>query len=595
MNKNFTPLAGVLALKKSLFKMDMPAFLCRINPEQAYYLEIIYYNDRFSKEFNLKDKKILGNNYDFLFDNIDCEYSENHLQYIELLKAVKNFKTSQVNIDIKNNSKITNYHIEFHPSSFKDDCRYCILTFESNNSEKSNETVRSKESMDSSMPLVKSLERKLRNEKVLRMISNIIVSDIPLKQIADQISNILLNHLRVSRCILYDYQEGNTGFISESCDKNSRSMIGSDGGSLSPIRDYINFQNGLFKDFNLEESSNTTMICNDVENDSNFEVISDVCQEFRIKSEISIITTFNSNVNGGLFLHHSNPTNWDVGEVEFLEIVAEQFSIAIDRSHSLDKVMEANQNLLQKTLQLRKSLKQEKKMRQMQTEFVAMVSHEFKTPLQIIDGTREVMARKMRNIAPNDTSINKFLDKIKNGVSRLNSLIQSNLDLSKIEMNQDAIKVNIEEFSLSELLSDILEKNSNLASDKKIKVNYDFSNLPEKFNGDQKLLDHCFTNVITNAVKYSNNNSAVEISTSIKDNAVIIRVSDSGIGIPQEDIANIGKKFFRAKNTLAVSGTGIGIYLTKYFIELHKGSVLIESQLNVGTTISISLPLDLKI
>ena len=111
------------------------------------------------------------------------------------------------------------------------------------------------------------------------------------------------------------------------------------------------------------------------------------------------------------------------------------------------------------------------------------------------------------------------------------------------------------------------------------------------YNGDQKLLDHCFSNIITNAIKYLRNNSSVKINGSLQNKKLILKVTDSGIGIPKNDISNIGKKFFRAANTLSVSGTGIGLFLTKYFVELHNGSVLIESELDVGTVITVELPL----
>lgn len=230
-------------------------------------------------------------------------------------------------------------------------------------------------------------------------------------------------------------------------------------------------------------------------------------------------------------------------------------------------------------------------MRKMQSEFVAMVSHEFKTPLQIIDGTREVLMRKLKNLLPDDESIIGFLNKIKNGVSRLNGLIQSNLNLSKIEMDKDKIKIDKSDFSLAELIADILDKNSNLIVEKNIEIISDLDQLPELYNGDCKLLDHSLSNVITNAIKYSNKDGIVNISAIKDDKNITIKVKDDGIGIPQEDLKNIGKKFFRAKNTLAIAGTGIGLYLTKYFVELHNGSVLIESQVNKGTTMSVILPI----
>jgi signal transduction histidine kinase len=129
-----------------------------------------------------------------------------------------------------------------------------------------------------------------------------------------------------------------------------------------------------------------------------------------------------------------------------------------------------------------------------------------------------------------------------------------------------------------------------LAINKQIKIITKIDELPTEFEGDPKLLDHSITNIISNAIKYSKNNTSVKIFSKSSGKKVALRVIDQGIGIPKEDLANIGQKFFRAKNTLAVAGTGIGVYLTKHFIELHEGKVLIESEVNVGTSVTITLP-----
>jgi signal transduction histidine kinase len=325
--------------------------------------------------------------------------------------------------------------------------------------------------------------------------------------------------------------------------------------------------------------------------DLRFKKVDDICREFGIVSQILVITAFDGKINGGLFVQQSTPRNWTTEEIELIEMIAEQFSVAVDRSFSISKVIVSNQTLLEKTLELKKTLKQEKEMRQMQNDFVAIVSHEFKTPLQVIDSTRELLLRKLRAHGIVDESIDKCLLKIKSGVVRMNGLIQSTLNLSKMEMDNGDIAVNKQDFNIVASINEIIERNRTLAIDKSIEIKVDISAFPQVYNGDQKLLDHCFSNVISNAIKYSRNNTVVTINGFIDDKNLTLKVIDSGIGIPKEDIQNIGKKFFRAKNTLSVSGTGIGLYLTKYFVELHNGSVLIESELNIGTTISVMLPI----
>ncbi len=121
---------GVLMLKKTLFNFDKAAFLCEIAPENPYYLKIIYYNNQFKDLFDIDGRDIVGNNYDFLFESTDSEYSDNHLQYMELLKSIKNFKFCSAQIDIKRFNKTNKYNIKFYPNNFKDDYSYAVFTFQ---------------------------------------------------------------------------------------------------------------------------------------------------------------------------------------------------------------------------------------------------------------------------------------------------------------------------------------------------------------------------------------------------------------------------------------------------------------------------------
>ena len=233
-------------------------------------------------------------------------------------------------------------------------------------------------------------------------------------------------------------------------------------------------------------------------------------------------------------------------------------------------------------------------MRRMQNEFIALVSHEFKTPLQIIDSTRENLSRKIKNLNLNDDAINKGFERIKTGVFRMNGLINSTLNLAKMENSESSIKVNLSQINLKKLLEDIIDKSKNLAQIRNIEIK---SNIPSNITdiiSDNILLDHIFTNIISNAIKYSNPNGVVDISALIFNNFVEIKVIDYGIGIPQNDLIKIGDKFFRAKNSIAVAGTGIGIYLTKKFIELLNGKFKIESIENSKTVVTVLLPIALN-
>jgi len=575
MDSSNEEISRVALLEKSINEISHPAFLCETKKDGCYDLKIISCNQAFLKRFNLSSSEVISSNYDLLFEDIDLgSVSEFQMQYSKLLKAIKNFHPVFINISInypQTVKKIGDFKIIFTPSDFKyRDNLYCTFLFEelseiSNQLE--NQTIQT---------LAHNLDRAVQNERVLHRVSNLIASDLPIKEISEYIAKIICNHLKIDRCIFYDFNENKINFVVEYNAISSSSITKNKNGeeNFGVISRYIDFHHKLSNNFNLEERrANTMLSFSNIGEDPRFAEVNDICLPYNIVAQISAINAFENQINSGLFIHHSSIREWTVEELELIEMISDQFSVASDRSFSIAKVLISNQNLIAKTQELKKALKQEKEMRQMQNDFVAIVSHEFKTPLQIIDSTREVISRKLKIQGIVDESIDKCLAKIKSGVVRMNGLIESTLNLSRMEMDNGDIALSKKDFNIRILITEIIERNQTLASNKSITVEVDVINFLEIYNGDQKLLDHCFGNVITNAIKYSKNNSLVRIKGFLQDKKLILKVTDSGIGIPESDIRNIGKKFFRATNTLSVSGTGIGLFLTKYFIELHNGCV----------------------
>jgi signal transduction histidine kinase len=584
-------------LKKEVDKIQNPAFISQTRQDNPNYLSIIYANQKFYEVFDIDEENLLGKSYDFLFNELDLDYSsEDYLEYIRLVKSVKSFHSCSIIINLESRQGAfskSKFKINFNPEVALKQKADSIKHYVSFSFEKIPDNGEVKiEQKNSNQILVRNLERAICNERLLRQVSYLIISDLPIKEIAQKTAKILCEYLKVDRCLLHDYRDGRTNFVVEYNNKYVKSMTSKKEGedNIALLTRYINFQNHFYSKFSGKKNKSTPLIFNDTINDGNFYKVIDICQKYSILSQIAVTTIFNDKINGGMYLHHSEKRQWSVDEIELVEMVADQFSIAIDRSISVEKVLVANHELLEKTLELKEALKEEKNMRKMQSEFVAMASHEFKTPLQIIDSTRELIARKLKSVQIKDESLEKYLNKVKISVVRMNGLIQSTLNLSKIEMAEGEIKLNKQDFNLKNLILDIIDKNSNLALDKKINVLTDIEILPELFNADQKLLDLSFTNLITNAIKYSHDNSEVKINAYIDNKNITIEVIDQGIGIPKEDIINIGKKFFRAKNTLSVAGTGIGIYLTKYFVELHNGTIIINSEINLGTAVKVILP-----
>lgn len=576
------------------------AFLCEAKKRNPNDFSVIYANKNFYEIFRINAFNLVGKNYDFLFAG-DLDHDiDNQMEYARLIKAAKDFHECSIVIFIpgrylqilKEDEDKTRFKINFIPIEKTKDssCHRAIITFERVGVE--SEVVKDLKAKKSNISLLRTLERSLRNERILREVANLMISDLPIDKVAQNVAKVLRDYLRVDRCLIHDYREGITSFITEHNDVDSKPMFSDANGAdnVKKLKQYINFQNHFYEKFGSKTKKSSLLVIDDMIGNSNFSSISEICREFKIVSQIAVTIIFNGKVNGGIYIHQADKRSWLEDEIELIEIIADQFSIVLDRSDSIERVMVANHALIEKTAQLKNALKHEQEMRKIQNEFVTLVSHEFKTPLQIIDSTRELLVRKIKNHNFADDAIDKALERIKSGIQRMNGLIHSTLNLAKIESGEDAIKIQPAIFNLNKFVHEIIATNSSLAQSKEIRILSKIDELPKEFNGDQKLLEHSITNIISNAIKYSRSNSAVKIMAKTNDKKIALRVVDRGIGIPKEDLSNIGKKFFRARNTLAVAGSGIGLYLTKYFIELHNGELIIESEFNAGTSITIVLP-----
>jgi signal transduction histidine kinase len=575
---------SVQFLKTTLDEKLEAAILCEAGDKNPNHLSVLYANQKFYEIFAISSYNLIGKSYDFLFDDFNLDYSsEDNIEYVRLIKAIKDRHQSSVIVNISNRKpkpSKSRVKIDFVPSSFGelDDRQYSTFTFEK-------VQIPYRIENNSNEVLLRNLQRRLLSEKLLREVANFIISDFPIKEIAQNIAKILNEHLKVNRCVIHDYRNGVINFAVEHRENSNNPAI-----DRKALEQYANFQNQFYKRFGNKVKKSSVTVVEDVAVDHNFLPIEEIWREFSIRSQVAVTTTFNGKINGGIYILQSSPRIWLEDEIELIETISDQFSIALDRSESIDRVMISNQTMMEKTIQLREALKHEQEMRKMQNEFVALVSHEFKTPLQIIDSTRELVGRKVKNHNIIDESLNKSLERIKSGVQRMNGLISSVLNLAKIESGESAIKLERSPFNFKNLVNEIIEKNSTLAIGKNIKIICRIDEIDREFNGDSKLIDHSITNIVANAIKYSKNNSTVKILAKSNDKKVALRVIDEGIGIPEEDVSSIGKKFFRAKNATAVAGTGIGIYLTKHFVEMHGGEIAIESEIGVGTSVTIILP-----
>jgi signal transduction histidine kinase len=221
-----------------------------------------------------------------------------------------------------------------------------------------------------------------------------------------------------------------------------------------------------------------------------------------------------------------------------------------------------------------------------QKNFVSNISHELRTPLAAIITELELSINKERTIEEYKTAILNALKDAKKLVRISNSL----LDLAKA--SYDPSEIVFKSVRIDEILMDALQQVQKANPEYKIDIHFenDFENDNQiSVNGNEYLLKVAFVNLMENGCKFSKDNQST-VFISFGNEKIILRFSDNGIGIPEDDIQNIFTPFYRGENKKFSEGTGIGLYLTQRIIQLHKGSISVQSIQGKGTTFTIELP-----
>ncbi len=234
------------------------------------------------------------------------------------------------------------------------------------------------------------------------------------------------------------------------------------------------------------------------------------------------------------------------------------------------------------------ALVKEKQLSELRNIFISTASHQFRTPLTIIQSGVEIMDMYVEDLSPEKRQpFQKQFNRILGEIERLQYLMNDVLLLGRADANRTPF--NPKKQDLVAFCSTLINKyNTGFSTDRQIIIT--IQGTPVLVNFDANLLDHALENILSNAYKYSTDHNV--LATILFTNvAVEIAITDKGMGIPEKDIANMFEPFFRSSNTDEVQGTGLGLAIVKEFIELHGGTIFSSSQLNKGTTITVLLPL----
>lgn len=305
--------------------------------------------------------------------------------------------------------------------------------------------------------------------------------------------------------------------------------------------------------------------------------------------------------------HCSAPRQWQPWEIDMLEKLAVQIGIAIQQADLYAKLEVELVERKQAEAEVLRALAKEKELSELKSRFIRTASHEFRTPLATIFACSDLLKRFGHRLTE-EKKIER-LDKIQREVKHLTNLIEDILLLGKVEAGRVEFKpapLELIQFcqSLFEELTLVTENHQLVFIYPEGLVQYTSAisptpasdappgDLPEFWvEMDEKLLRPMLTNLLTNAIKYSPSGGTVTLSLTWDDDQVTFQVQDEGIGISPEDQAHLFEEFYRASNVSNLPGTGLGLVIVKSAVDLHQGRIQVASQVGVGTTFTIQLPI----
>lgn len=223
---------------------------------------------------------------------------------------------------------------------------------------------------------------------------------------------------------------------------------------------------------------------------------------------------------------------------------------------------------------------------QLKSNFLSLVTHDLKTPIARIQGNAELVMNDALALTEKQRgSVNAII----HTTEELSKYVETVLDLTRIESSEIPIQKTTKD--INQAIQEVVESKLPLAEEKNIHLEVDLDPI-FSFKFDAKLIRRVISNLVENAIKYSPEGGRILLTSREQDNWVHVSVVDQGIGIPEQEQEKVFAKFYRGQHplTAAVKGTGLGLYLARYFVELHEGIIKLRSEVGKGSTFTVSLP-----
>jgi signal transduction histidine kinase len=242
-------------------------------------------------------------------------------------------------------------------------------------------------------------------------------------------------------------------------------------------------------------------------------------------------------------------------------------------------------DLIRYQQELQLALEKEKELNQLKSAFMSMVSHQYRTPLTVIQTSTELLAKYF--IHGNKEKHDKHIKNISESIDRMVEMLEKIMAIGKSDINEQNIIP--EKFNIVHLINTSIEivkgydrYQHNIA--------FDFSDDSIEIFSKKFYIEQILNNLLSNAIKYSNSVTTITVSCIDRNDFVKLIISDEGIGIPEQDLKHIFEHFFRASNVETIYGTGLGLSIVKRFSDSIKAEIFIESVQNKGTKITLLIP-----
>lgn len=307
----------------------------------------------------------------------------------------------------------------------------------------------------------------------------------------------------------------------------------------------------------------------------------------------SPILTQNGIIGIAFVGNRSNASPITAGDEELVSILANQIGQSLENAQLFEQIFRSRQNLESKiqdrTKELASALDEVQKINKMKSEFMSAVSHELRTPLTSIKGYASLLMTGKLGDIPQE--VKQRLEKINIHSDNLVKFINDLLDIARIESGR--VDLTLEKCSLAALIENTHDLLIPQMKEKNIQwVSEIDTKLPSIFI-DTNQVDRVFINLIGNAIKFTPTQGTIHVTAKKSNNDILVEISDTGIGIKEEDLSKIFNEFYRAENPINqnVKGTGLGLTLARKIIEAHGGKIWVTSKFNEGTTFHFTLPI----